>query len=148
MKRPAAIYVLVLFFLSIFVYSMTFLVSKFVIPNSGLQIPLFVWTFGMSESITFLWIFLSCLVLAAVIHGLWQGRPLGRNLALVIVLDIMVYLAIRLVDVLNVLIADDLTGWTLFSYYLMLGFLAIFGFMFYLALRPDVGRFCKVYPEK
>jgi len=147
MKRPAAIYVLAGIYLLLLMASLAYLVSKNFMPGTYLQYLGIMWVLGLSDLATQIVIMLYCLMLLFTVIGLWQGRPWGRNLSIVISLIYMFILLMHITGTLKVLHpASSLYGWTLAELYLELMATGAFLFIFYLALRPDVGRFCKSYP--
>jgi hypothetical protein len=147
MKRPAAIYLLVVFYQVMLMLSLAFLVSGSAKPGTRLTFIRLLWSIGLPEFITYLIVLLYCVIFALIIWGLWKGLPLGRNLAIVVSLALMFYPGSILIKVFTVVNAMDLMGWAAAQLYIALGLAVIFAFVFYLALRPDVGRFCKVYPR-
>ena len=101
-------------------------------PLLGKAIPLFI-----------------CVVMFLVITGLWYGKSWGRNLAFAVNLVFMFSMFFGIASVLKILSPETrLFGWHRVQLYLDLLFLGVFAFAFYFGLRPEVGRFCGIYPEK
>jgi hypothetical protein len=148
MKRPAAIHILAGFYLLMMMASLAYLVSSIFMPGTVLQYLSVMWVLGLPDLATKIVILLYCLMLLLAVLGLWEGRPWGRNISFTVCLVYIFVLLTHITSTLKILTpSSGLYGWTVAQLYIELMATGVFLFIFYLGLRPEVGRFCKSYPS-
>jgi len=148
MKKPFVIYFLVIVYAGIFLLLGGFLASGLAHILSPLPKLQLLWNSIFPNSGARVVTAVICALLAVLAYGLWRGRPWARNLSLVVNIIFVINMVISLLPNFTILKLDDLKGWPRAVAYFELMFLGWFFLMFLITLRPEVGRFCKVYPEK
>jgi len=85
---------------------------------------------------------------AAVMVGVWLGKSWARNLSIALCAFVILSNGKVLLEVFSISSSDDFVGLTKFATFVALGVLLFFLAGFYFTLRPEVGRFCGVYPRR
>jgi hypothetical protein len=148
MKKPVAVY-----FLSMVYGCAAFIAGGFLVAGLVHALSFFpavekFWKFLYGSLDFQLLVGLVSSLFLVLAYGLWQGKPWARNLCLVVNLFFTVNLLMALLPNFTVLKLEDLTGWPRAVAYIQLMLLVSFLGLFLISLKPEVGRFCKVYPEE
>jgi hypothetical protein len=80
--------------------------------------------------------------------GIWRGKSWGRNLSLALSAAVIILIARVQIKIFTILEASDFNGWNAFAYLGYFTLMAVFVLVFYVSLRPEVGRFCETYPRE
>ena len=80
--------------------------------------------------------------------GIWRGASWARNLSLLSTGLISVISGTSFLKIFTIFSAKELTGFLGFLYILDVLVMLISAFLFIITLRPEIGRFCKIFPEK
>jgi hypothetical protein len=147
MKRPKSIYFLT------FVYAMIgmLVIALIIVGQKGLPgIPLlrspFYPRFSFIEDKVIL-IAVGILIFL-VAAGIWRGASWARNLSLLLTGVIAVIGGTGFLKVFTIFSSSDLLGLWSLLYIAEAVEMLISAFLFYVTLRPEIGRFCKIIPEK
>jgi len=145
MKRPASIYLLVIFYGAILLGLLWLLIpGNFGLSVSRLQRDL--WEYALQRFNLSLWIY--SFILLITVYGLFRGKSYGRNLSfLASLLPALVFGGV-VVRIFAVASRADFSGFAPLFLYVSLFFFLLFLIPFYLSLRPEVGRYCQIYPEE
>ncbi len=107
----------------------------------------FLWRAPVKDSVlkSAFWMVTIMFLLAA--YGLFTGKKWGRNLSLLLSLLVMASTFYDIIAVFAITMRSMLTGFPALLLWVRIAIMAAASAIFYITLRPEVGWFCRVYPQ-
>jgi len=145
MKRPASIYLLIIFYV-LFLLGLLWLLIPGTLGLSVSKSQKDLWEYVLQRFSLFLWIY--SFILLITVYGLFRAKSYGRSLSFLASLLPILFFGNGIIRIFAISSRAEFSGWTPLIFYVSLFFFLLFILPFYLSLRPEIGRYCRIYPEK
>jgi len=148
MKRPKTVYLLVGFYLLLVLLEAGMFFQPRIDLFKGAERLVSPWSPLVGRSTDQAILVATALPMIVSLIGIWLGKSWGRNLSLAFCILVVIYLFLNLLKVFTIFVEGEFRSGNALLYGVKLAGLMMFVFAFYLSLRPELGRFCGVYPRE